>query len=397
MKILIVHNKYRFRGGEDSVVENEIAALRLNGHEVRTYLRTNDEAKGLLARLKLPISAIWSFRTYQEINATIQDFKPDVMHVHNTWMAISPSCYWAAKKNGIPVVQTLHNYRLFCPAATFFREGHVCEECGGKFFPWPGVWHRCYRGSFLSTLLVAVTITVHRAIATWRKTIDIYVALTNFCKTKMAVYGLKKNAVSVKPNFIALDPGKPIEKSGKYAVFVGRLSQEKGVRCLFDAMRLLKGIPIKIVGTGPLASEACEKVRGFDKNDIELLGEKNHAEAMALIRGSCFMIVPSVCYECFPMVIAESFACGKAVVASKIGSLENIVEDGKTGRLFEPGNAESLAAAIKWMFENPEDCAEMGRCARDKFEKEYSSSRNMEILKSIYETAIAREADRRRR
>ena len=141
------------KGGEDFVVEQEVTALRDCGHEVHVYLRSNDEAKGLKEWIALPFSVVWSHRSAKEISIILRDFKPDVMHVHNTWMVITPSCYWAAKKHGIPVVQTLHNYRLFCPAATFFRDGHICEDCVGKFFPWPGVLHRCYRGSLASSLL----------------------------------------------------------------------------------------------------------------------------------------------------------------------------------------------------------------------------------------------------
>ena len=387
MRILIVHNKYRTRGGEDAVVEQEAAALRKHGHEIRVYLRSNNEIKGIVAGLKLLFSSVWSCHSSREIGKMLLDFKPDIMHVHNTWMTISPSCYWIAKKYGIPVVQTLHNYRLFCPVATFFRNGHICEECVGRFFPWPGVLHRCYRKSLMSSLLVAWVVTTHKMFKTWQDKVDVYIALTDFCKKKFIACGMESSKLTIKPNFVSPDPGNHSRCDG-YALFAGRLSAEKGIPCLLKTLSEVKAIPVKIVGAGPLSEDVRKRVQAMNTKEVEFLGEKSREEVIALIKQSRFLIFPSEWYECFPMIILEAFACGKAVVAARVGAMQDIVEEGITGRLFELGEHRDLAEKIKWMFENVEACESMGRRARDEFEKKYSEAKNIATLEYIYESAI---------
>lgn len=387
MRILIVHSKYRIRGGEDAVVEQEAAMLREHGHVVRVYLRSNDEIKGWKKWVRLPFSAVWSLHSAKEINDILRDFKPDVMHVHNTWMVISQSCCWVGKKHGVPVVQTLHNYRLFCPAGVFFRDGHTCEDCAEKFFPWPGIFHRCYRRSWLDSLFVASVITIHKMLKTWQNEIHVYIALSEFSKKKFIACGMKSDKVVLKPNFVDPDPGRS-GCCGDYALFAGQLTSGKGIQCLLSALPLIGALPIKIAGAGPLGKEVFKTVHSLNSSKIEFLGEKSRKEVMDLIKKSRFLIFPSQWYECFPMIIIEAFACGKPVLASRMGVMQEIVEEGRTGRFFEPGNSTDLAQKIKELFEDSKACEAMGKEARIEFEKKYSVEQNIVKLIGIYELAI---------
>jgi glycosyltransferase involved in cell wall biosynthesis len=261
MNILIIHNFYTQPGGEDVVFAAEKALLHERGHEIVEFVRRNDEINGI-HYLGASVSVVWSRDSQRALRRLIETVRPDVAHFHNTFLRISPAAYYACKDTGIPVIQTLHNYRLLCPSAIFFRDGHACENCLGKFIPWPGVLHRCYRDSRAATGAVAAMLVVHRLLRTWERTVDVFIALTEFARQKFIEGGLPADRVVVKPNFVHPDPG-PGAHDGGYALFAGRLSPEKGVRTLLAAWeRLGAGIPLKIAGDGPLAREvarACER------------------------------------------------------------------------------------------------------------------------------------------
>jgi glycosyltransferase involved in cell wall biosynthesis len=390
VKILVSHNAYQQRGGEDRVVEAETQLLEERGHSITRYTRHNDELRerGPLGTFTTGIETIWATDSYQEVKRLIAQEKPDVVHFHNTFPLISPAAYYACAKAGVPVVQTLHNYRLLCPGAMLLRDGKVCEACLGRSVPWPGVIHGCYRGGRAATSSVAAMLTVHRAMGTWRKKVAVYVAQSEFARRKFIEGGLPAKRIVVKPNFVAPDPGLK-QVRGEFALYVGRLSEEKGIRLLLSAWRLLRDpIPLRIAGAGPLQEEAAAEICRMKQPRVELLGSLSPRRVIDLMHRASFLVVPSICFENFPLAVAEAFACGLPVIASRIGSLSEIIADGATGLHVLPGNAQDLAAKIAFAWEHPEILELLGRAARAEFEQKYQASSNYEMLMHVYETAL---------
>jgi glycosyltransferase involved in cell wall biosynthesis len=388
MKILLIHNHYRQPGGEDVVFAEEAALLCRQGHEVIKYTESNQRT-GEMSRAAVAAQAIWSRASRQKLLRKLHDARPDVVHIHNTFSLISPSAYYACRDARVPVVQTLHNYRLFCPTATFYRDGLVCEDCLGKTPPWLGVWRACYHDSRAQTAVIATMLTLHRLLKTWREQVDVYVALTEFGRGKFIEAGLPEDKIMVKPNFVSPDPGER-ESKGDYALFVGRLSREKGVRNLLKAWQNLRAIPLKIIGAGPLDGEARTFIRTQKLDRVSILGQLAHEEIFSLMKSARFLIFPSEWYETFGCVTIEAFACGVPVIASRLGSMTEIVEDGRTGLHFAPGDPNDLAEKIEWAWTHPERIAAMGREARAEFEAKYTAKRNYEMLRNIYQTAVER-------
>lgn len=392
MKILLTHNSYQQAGGEDAVVAAEAALLAEGGHSVITYGRSNEELNGggLIGQALAGLRTTWSSRSYQEITKLLKKEKPDVAHFHNTFPLISPAAYYACEEMGVPVVQTLHNYRLLCPGATFLRDGKVCEACLRKPVAWPGIAHRCYRGSRRATAAVAVMQTAHRALRTWQTKVNVYIALSEFARRKFIEGGLPEDRIVVKPNFIAGD-FKPQTRPGKYAVFVGRLSEEKGAQVLVSAWRRMQtAVPLRIVGDGPLLERLSREIGNSSLPWVELSGRRTPEEVRSLMFGARFLISPSICYENFPLAVAESFASSVPVIASRLGSMSEIVQDGVTGLHFEAGNAADLAAKVEWAWTHAEEIQEMGRAARLEFEGKYTGEANYKRLMEIYEMAMAK-------
>jgi len=377
---MVVHNGYQHRGGEDSVVEAEIALLRERGHEVIEYSRHNDELKDR-GRIAAAIETFWSRKTIGDVSDQAKRRRPDVIHVHNTFPLISPSLYWAAARERIPVVQTLHNFRLACPQAMFLREGKVCEQCIGRA-PWRGVIHGCYRGSKLQTGVLTGMLLTHRALGTYQNKVTRYIALNAFCRDKFVQGGLPAERFRIKPNFIDGGPRPaPCVRSG--GLFVGRLSAEKGLDVLATACSASAIETMRVVGGGdlePLARAAFGS---------RYLGFQGLSEILALMRSSAYLVVPSVWYENFPRTIVEAFACGLPVVASRIGALAEIIDDGRTGLLFDPGNAQDLAEKLLWAEKHPNEMAAMGLAARAEYEARYTPEQNYSELLDIYEDAIS--------
>jgi glycosyltransferase involved in cell wall biosynthesis len=393
VRILVAHNAYQHRGGEDAVVEAEARLLAEHGHAVIRYQRNNDELRnGGGFSLRAGFEAVWASRSYREVEALIAKEKPDVAHFHNTLALISPSAYYACHEQGVPVVQTLHNYRLLCPSATLMRVGRVCEACLGRSVPWPGMVHACYRDSRAATAAVAGMLAVHRAIGTWRGKVDVYVALTEFARRKFIEGGLPAERIVVKPNFVSPDPGLK-QGACEYALYVGRLTEEKGPRVLLKAWARLDGhVPLRIVGDGPLREELTGQVGAMGLTGTELLGLVSSEKIAGLLHGARFLVFPSVWYEGFPLTIAEAFACGVPVIASRLGSVAEIVADGKTGLHFTAGDDADLAAKVEWAWTHPNEMEGMGRAARREFEEKYTSAANCKRLMEIYELAMGRPA-----
>jgi glycosyltransferase involved in cell wall biosynthesis len=389
MKIVLVHNTYRERGGEDVVFENEKRLLERNGHAVIPYLRSNMEVRdeSLLDRLAVPPQIVWSSKTRREFAALLQRERPDIVHIHNTFMVISPSIYYACGERGVPVVQTLHNFRLLCPAANFFRHGATCTECVDQSLL-RSVVHGCYR-SRSATAAVALMLAFHRVMDTWRASIARFIALTDFAKSRFVAAGFPADRFVVKPNFADPDPGERVG-SGEYAVYVGRLMHNKGVQLLVDAWRKLpRQYPLQIIGDGPERKRLEEEARELRLSEINFRGRVPRDTVIEIIKGARFVIVPSTLYEGFPMCIVESFACGTPVICSRLGGLAEIVEDHSTGLHFNPGDAPDLARSVEWAWNHPKELSEMGRVARRKYDAHYTAEKNYSLLMGIYQQALA--------
>lgn len=379
MRILFVHNAYQHKGGEDTVLEAEIALLAGRGHVVGCFIRHNDDISRM-SRAGVAIRTFWSNPAAKDFEAQLRSFKPDVVHVHNTFPLISPAIYWVADRLGVPVVQTLHNFRLLCPQAMFLREGKVCEDCLGNL-PWRGALRGCYRESRLQSTVLASMLGVHRGLGTWQNKVTRYVALNEFCRNKFVEGGLPAERIVVKPNFVDFSP--PIAVDRRDFLFVGRLSAEKGIDTLVAAAGMVESGSVQVAGTGPKAGllNASPNIRALGA----LSGERVR-ETMA---GALAMVLPSICNESFPRTLVEAFGCGLPVIASRIGALADLVEHRKTGLLFEPGDPASLADAMRWALAHPEEMAAMGKAARAHYEANFTADRNYQQLLAIYREAIA--------
>jgi glycosyltransferase involved in cell wall biosynthesis len=378
MTILIAHNRYQQAGGEDQVFAAEAALLEGKGHRIIRYEEDNARI-GNRASVGAAVNAIWSSKSAHALQALVRLHKPDVVHFHNTFPLISPAAYYAVQREGVPVVQTLHNFRLLCPGATLFRDGTVCEECVEARSLRPAMAHKCYRGSRPATAAVASMLAVHRLAGTWLLKVDWYIALSEFARQKFIVGGLPEERIVVKPNFVSPDPGVG-GGTGGYALFVGRLSAEKGISVLTEAWRELPDISLVVAGDGPMAG--TEWPQG-----VSWIGRQPREKILDLMRNARVLIFPSIWYECAPMTIIEAFACGLPVIASELGSVAEIVEDGRTGLLFRPGDAKDLAQKVRTVFDRPNDFENMRSVARTQYELRYSAEENYSQLMGIYGAA----------
>ncbi len=389
MKVLIAHNIYQQRAGEEAVVAAETRLLREHGHDVVCYERSNDELqeRSQLGRIEVAIGTVWSSRSVRELADLLKRERPLIAHFHNTFPLISPSAYYACGRAGVAVVQTLHNYRLLCPGAKLLRDGAVCEACLGHGIAWRGVVHGCYRQSRAATAAAAAMLAAHRAIGSWRTRVHAYIALSEFARQKFIAGGLPAHRIAVKPNFV--ESGPPQRKPANYALFVGRLSEEKGPHLLVAAWRSLQArIPLRIVGDGPLLETLAREIDGMSMAHVELLGRRTSDEVRTLMDGARFMVFPSLWYESAPMTIIEAFSRGLPVVTSRLGSMAEFVEDGATGLHFEPGDAADVAAKVEWAWTHPTEMERMGRAARATYESRYLPSKNYEMLMDIYRGAL---------
>lgn len=381
MKILLCHNFYQLPGGEDGVFADEGDLLRAYGHEVVEYTKHNDAIKKM-SRVGAAKRTIWNRETYRELRTFIRHERPDVMHCTNVFPLISPSAYYAARDEGVPVIQSLHNYRLLCPNALCLRQGKVCEDCVGRVFAWPAVRHACYRNSRAASATVALMQRFHRSKKTWTKAVDRYIALTEFGRQKFLLAGLPAERIDVKPNFVRHDPGVGTG-SGNYTVFVGRLSHEKGISTLLDAWsRLEDPIALKIVGDGPMA-DAVQAAAATDRR-IEWLGWRSQEEVSNIIGRASAMVLPSLTYEAFARTITESFAAGTPVISSRHGAMAELITPDRTGAHFNVGSAADLASTVAELFRDRVRLATIRESTRKEFEQKYTAAQNYKCLMAIY-------------
>lgn len=387
MKILMAHNFYQQPGGEDRVFAAEKALLRQGGHTVVEYTESNARIASL-PHLDFLKESVWSTKSFEAVLKIIDEVKPDVAHFHNTFPLISPSAYYACRRRGVVVVQTLHNSRLICPAARLFRRGKYCEDC--LTFPGavPGIFHRCYHDSGLHTGVAAFIYRFHRFIGTWNKAVDGYIVFSEFYRRKFIRWGLPPEKVFIKPHFVAPDPRPRENGPGDYILFVGRMSPDKGVRTLIRAWPGVRDFSLKIVGNGNDFSEIGSMIKTQNFRGIELLGEKNKDDVFRLMKGARAVVVPSEVAETFGLVAVEAFACGTPVLAADIGALSEVVTDGVNGRLFIPGDHADLREKILWMMRHPREADSMGTAARKIFEARYGASSNLRRLEDIYEALL---------
>lgn len=384
MRILTVHNYYQQAGGEDKVFAAESALLEAKGHQVWRYTLHNDQVEGSNP-LAIAGATLWNHAVYKDLRSLIRQEQIQIAHFHNTFPLVSPSAYYAAKANGVPVIQTFHNYRLLCPNALFFRDGRVCEDCLGKVIPFPGIQHGCYRGSQSASAAVTAMLAIHRAAQTWTNQVDVHIALTDFARKKFIQGGIPAQKVVVKPNFVHPDPGYG-EGKGGYALYVGRLSPEKGIDLLLSAWELIgSNIPLKIVGDGPLAPQVVKAVEQIP--GVVWLGRRPMEEVYALMKEAMFLVFPSKWYEGLPNTIIESFAVGTPVIASNLGAMSSLVIPERTGIHFHADDSKDLATKVAWALAHPEKLIRMRQEVRAEFIARYTAEQSYRQLMEAYALA----------
>jgi len=389
MRILIAHNHYREYGGEDSVVKTECELLKRYKEEVCLYERGNAEFDdfSFIEKIEFLLRLGWSRKTYREIREVIKKFRPDVVHFHNIFFMLTPSVYSACQDEKVPIIHSLHNFRLLCSNGLFFRNNAVCEECT-KHSLWRGVVHRCYLDSRVITALVVNMLQKHWDQKTWLNMVDCYITATEFSRKKYISAGISPQKIVVKPHFIDVALSQNGYDKG-YILYVGRLSEEKGVRSLLRAWEFIKDIPLKIAGDGPLAGELKSYAQTKNLTNIEFLGYISNPQYVEYVKNAKFIIIPSICYENFPRIVAEALAFGVPVLASRIGSIVEIVQDGKTGLLFNAGDSKDLMEKALWLVDHNDALQAMRVEARREYKQKYISEINYSQLKQIYVDAIS--------
>jgi glycosyltransferase involved in cell wall biosynthesis len=430
MKILQVHNYYAQSGGEDMVVAAERDHLQAAGHDVITYYVSNHDLqshpntrwpKRLLRALRLiwiSMATVWNPVTYRHLRTLLRQERPDVVHCHNTFPRISPSIYWACANAGIPVVQTLHNYRLLCLNAYLFRfhrestgseapdatygAGEVCHLCAQRKWKWPGIRYRCYRNRRSGSAVVALMLGIHHLLGTWTRKIDRYIVLTEFQRQLFLQQGwpadrfvIKSNPISTPPQSVSARLSASAQACGDdpFALYVGRLAPEKGLLFLFDAWAELGPLPLAngckprlvVIGDGPLTNACRERIRQLNLDQcVTLLGKRGSYDVARYMSQARFTIFPSLWYETFGLVVAESARNGTPVMVSSPGAAAELVEDGKTGWIRPAGDQKVWIETIRWAFEHPEACARMGRAAAQRFQNAASPQQTTQHLLDIY-------------
>ena len=399
MKILLLHNHYRSSSpsGENTAFELERDLLVRAGHEVRCFERRSDElaAGGPLGVLRGAAATPWNPFMARAVRREVEAFRPEVVHAHNTFPLLSPAVFPGVGARAARVL-TLHNYRLFCAAAFPVREGRPCTECLDRRSAWPALRHGCYRGSRLATAPVALGVALARATGLWDRHVEAFVALTSFQRDLMVASGLPVDRVEVKPNFYPGSPAVvPWAARRDAAVYVGRLSEEKGVSHLLEAWAAwgASAPPLRVVGDGPLRQplEAQARAAGLGPGRVAFLGRLEPRAAEAEIAGARLLLVPSIWFEGFPLVLREALAFGTPAAVSRIGPLPSLVEDGRAGLLFRPGDPASLLEVVRGAWGEPGALERRGEAARRSFEAHYGEAENLRLLLGIYRAAMARQ------
>jgi len=388
LKILFIHNKYKQFGGEDVVAEQEAAILTDRGHQVKTIIFDNIAISGFFSKLKISIQSVYNFTSARKVSKSIREFKPDIVHVHNLFFIASPSIIYAARKHKTPVVLTVHNYRLICANALLLRDNKVCELCINKKFPLSGIRYRCYRNSAAASALVTLITGLHKFFNTWKNKIDVYITLNEFSRSKLLHSSLQVPAAKMitKPNFIP-DPGETATPREDFFLFAGRIAVEKGVYVLAKAFTEMPEHKLVIVGDGPERKALQEQCKAY--SNIVYTGALDKQEVKKYMRKCKALICPSIWYEGAPLTIIEAFATGTPVIASRLGSMLESIDDGFNGLHFTAGDPNDLKNKINVFVKETKESAMFYKNARATYLQKYNSDTHYRSIVNIYESLIA--------
>lgn len=386
MRVIVAHNRYQYRGGEDTTARDEVEMLRQHGHSVVLIEQDNDTIHGMHGYLLAATSIFYSTHSRKMMQQAIHDFRPDILHVHNWFLLLSPSIILEANTFGVPVVQTLHNFRMLCANALLYRNGAVCTDCLGKSFPIDGIIHGCYRDSRTGSAIVTAAYAFHRFIHTWDR-VKLFIAVSDFEREILIRGGLPASKIVVKPHFVGMTHWNAEIKTENVALYVGRLSPEKGIGTLLSAWNSGKiQLRLKIIGDGPMVDEV--RLCASSNQRVEYLGSRPSDDVYQEMARAKFLIWPSECYETFGRTVVEAFSQGTPVLASDIGCVRELVEEGVTGYLFTPGNVDELVAGALRFSDGAADERMRANC-RNLFLSKYTSEINHTLLTNIYARAIA--------
>ena len=389
MKILFIHNKYKQPGGEDVAVELETAVLIKKGHEVKTIFFDNIAIGGFFSKIAAGFRSIYNFSSAREISKIILQFKPDVVHIHNLFFVASPSVINAANRHKIPVILTLHNYRLICANALLMRNNEVCELCTQKKFPIAGIRYKCYRNSAAESGLVTAITGIHKIRGTWKNKVSTYITLNEFSRSKLLYSSLRlpEHKMIIKPNFVP-DPGEGNNARENFFLFAGRVAKEKGVLMLTQAFAAMPENKIIIVGDGPERKSLQKEFKSYD--NIYFAGQMGKKQVIEFMKKCKAVICPSIWYEGAPFTIIEAFSTGTPVIASRLGSMVETIIDGFNGLHFTAGDAEDLRKKIELFIKETEEHTMFYRNARQTFLEKYHEDIHYDAVLKIYQDAIKR-------
>ncbi|MFH1412853.1 MAG: glycosyltransferase family 4 protein [bacterium] len=398
MKVLQVNKFNYLRGGADKYFLDLSEMLEKHGVEVAKFCMR--DSNNLLSkfedyfvskidfnsfRFKYLFRIIYNFKAAKKFKRLLEDFKPDIIHIHNIYHQISPSILPVAKKKNIPVVMHVHDYKLVCPNYKMFARDKICEQCkGGKYYKC--LRTKCFKNSLFKSLLASIEMYLHHKVWNiYHKNINLYIAPTEFVKNKLIEWGVDENKIKILHHYIDVNEFKPDYEPGDYFVYFGRLSKEKGVDKLVQVMPEIKDIKLKIIGSGPEHKAIQNKIDALNlKGKVEIMGPKHNNELKEIIRKSYAVIAPSQWYEVFGLVNLEAAALGKLVIASKIGGIPEVVKDKQTGLLFQHDSSEDLIEKINWALNNPEKVKKMGYQAREFVEQKFKPARHLQDILGVY-------------
>lgn len=391
MRVLQVHNKYRPGwGGEDTVAGLEGDLLRRHGHEVERLSAWTGELEGAgpLRLFAAGLGAVWSLRGYLGVKRAIAALSPDLVHVHNDFPLLSPGIFWACHRAGVPVVHTMHNYRFACANAVLLRNDRPCEDCLGRF-PWPALRHRCYGSSLSRTAAVASRNVLHRWLGTYKNKVQAHIALTSFSKDLLVRAGLPQEGVFVKPNFQSI-PQLPVLPRLPRFVFAGWMTREKGLHLLLHAWHKIRPAGHELVIIGDGSERAALEPSCAKDARVVWCGPQPRQKVIELVAASRYAVVPSLCYENFPMSVLEALSTGTPVIVPDHGAFPQIVSNSREGLHFSAGDAYSLENTLRAAIAAPPSVwTEWSVNARNRFLREYTEQTNYAQLMAIYEKAIA--------
>ncbi len=387
MKVLMIHNQYQQLGGEEVTFESERDLLRTNGHDVETIVFDNANIRSTWDKTRLAWTLFYNRQSAARVEAMIDSFRPDIIHVYNLFYLATPAVLTAAARRKVPVVMTIQNYRLICTGGFLMRNAAVCEKCVHATFPLSGVVHKCNQGSTVKSAQVTLVTGVHKVLGTWQRQVARYIAVTDFARTKLLDSSLRLSPeqIVVKPSSIP-DKGESAQLDREpVLLYVGRLSAEKGINTLLKAFESLP-FQLEIIGDGPMRPDAEAAAAKY--SNIKYLGYQKKDFLIARLKQVSAMIVSSVWYECLPSTILEAFSTGTPVVISNIGNLNEIVTDGYNGLFFEPGNANDLGNVIQKLMTDRPGFAHLYTHARKTYEERYAPRINYMNLTRIYQEVI---------